>query len=779
MKESVIRSLHDQIRTLSDQVESLKQGQDYRSHYVVEGTPHYVMQQRLANIRLEIQGWARMVLKSSKHSGNGNLGNRPLSDLLASDIPPYELQEGFKGVSPEKAVWHDLRDVKLQDLVAAIASNLIVRDAIVNPLRGCTPQMQEMAESSIYKAMTSEGASPEHRRAAKIWQASCLKYYRSSLQATDNLGTPQEKVEAMERQIDNVTTSVLMALKPVFDVCRLSGQSDSCQRKLRNTIFDATKVGTELAELQSGLVMMDKEWFQAHHTDEDGLISPPHLGSRVDLKLQIASGPSSGDPHDQEGVNRGKLALVLFPGLLKYGNDNGDNWESWTVWIQAKVLVTNVEMIKKETGLPRSQYQKPPPVLEEPGYHVITPGNAPANIIGALTMVSQYDRTPSESDDDDFVNILNLDEEGRNMAGVPEVVIAVMGVTGAGKSTLIKEITGNQEVQVGDGLEACTQHVETIRMQYKDLNLTFLDSPGFNDTYRTDTEVLDDISTFLSETYSKGFRLSGIMYLHPISNARMEGSSLRSLRMFRKLVGEDALSNVLLVSTHWSRVSPEEGATRETDLRTKFWGPLVENGARMARHTGGTESATFLLDSLIDLRSRVVLDIQRELVDEKKNLIDTAAGSALNEEILAIQARYEKQLEETKLEFEEAVRQSDARAQGELTELRRQLEEQIETGKKSRLRLQERERLAAREKQKMQTQFQVFQATILKSKEEAEKAAKEKEAKFEQERAEWRARLDAADRADATARSAQRWSHISDFANSAINAWLVYLTSRR
>jgi ABC-type sugar transport system ATPase subunit len=36
----------------------------------------------------------------------------------------------------------------------------------------------------------------------------------------------------------------------------------------------------------------------------------------------------------------------------------------------------------------------------------------------------------------------------------PEVVIAVMGMTGAGKSSFIRRITGDQSIKVGDTLHS-------------------------------------------------------------------------------------------------------------------------------------------------------------------------------------------------------------------------------------------------------------------------------------------------------------------------------------
>jgi hypothetical protein len=209
-----------------------------------------------------------------------------------------------------------------------------------------------------------------------------------------------------------------------------------------------------------------------------------------------------------------------------------------------------------------------------------------------------------------------------------------------------------------------------------------IDSPGFDNTYRTDTEVLSDISTYLSRTYSQGFKLSGIIYLHPISQARMDDSSLRSLRMLRELVGDYALGNVVLATSHWSRVSSEEGIRRETELKNTFWKDLISRGAIMTRYSGDQRSGNALIDLLIDKR-RIVLDIQRELVDEGKKLIETTAGHVLNEEIIKLQKKNEEELKKLKEEMDAAMRNRDKNAQEEL-ELKKELERQIDLTKRER-----------------------------------------------------------------------------------------------
>lgn len=40
--------------------------------------------------------------------------------------------------------------------------------------------------------------------------------------------------------------------------------------------------------------------------------------------------------------------------------------------------------------------------------------------------------------------------------GAPWAFIAVMGVTGAGKSTFIREVSGDDNVVVGNGLKSCS-----------------------------------------------------------------------------------------------------------------------------------------------------------------------------------------------------------------------------------------------------------------------------------------------------------------------------------
>jgi hypothetical protein len=68
----------------------------------------------------------------------------------------------------------------------------------------------------------------------------------------------------------------------------------------------------------------------------------------------------------------------------------------------------------------------------------------------------------------------------------------------------------------------------------------------------------------------------------------MQGSAKKNLYMFKKLCGNNALKNVILVTTMWDKVSEAEGTARELELTSTpdFWGWMVSQGSKVYRHTG-------------------------------------------------------------------------------------------------------------------------------------------------------------------------------------------------
>ena len=172
-----------------------------------------------------------------------------------------------------------------------------------------------------------------------------------------------------------------------------------------------------------------------------------------------------------------------------------------------------------------------------------------------------------------------------------------------------------------------------------------IDTPGFDDSSKTDSQILEEISRILTAQYEAGISLKGVIYLHRITDIRYAGSSVKTLEIFKKICGEMALKNVVLVSTRWNEVDEATGAIREQQLRDDFWAYMLGHGSTLARFYGSTDSAIGIASQLVS-RQSIVLELQRELIDEKKALKETVAGSYLSDDLSEMKAQYQRELQD-------------------------------------------------------------------------------------------------------------------------------------
>ncbi|GIZ37350.1 hypothetical protein CKM354_000080000 [Cercospora kikuchii] len=267
-----------------------------------------------------------------------------------------------------------------------------------------------------------------------------------------------------------------------------------------------------------------------------------------------------------------------------------------------------------------------------------------------------------------------------------DAIIAVMGVTGSGKSSFISLLL-EEDIGVGHGLTSCTTAVEMHILERENGRKIFLiDTPGFDDTNRPDIEVLKDVAFFLSQTYRQAIQLTGIVYLHKITDNRMSGSSVRNLSMFKQLCGESVYPHVVLATTMWSYLdkSPvlhEEGERHMKELiaRPDWWGFMHDRGSKVVRHTGERESALRIIDSLIESRDRnMTLNIQRELVVEELSLEKTGAGREAEKEIQDAKVKWEEQVKTLQDDYETALKDRDQQVAAMLKAQRDELQGKIE-----------------------------------------------------------------------------------------------------
>jgi hypothetical protein len=238
------------------------------------------------------------------------------------------------------------------------------------------------------------------------------------------------------------------------------------------------------------------------------------------------------------------------------------------------------------------------------------------------------------------------------------------------------------------GIEGVTSYA----LDHDGYRINLIDTPGFNDTDRSDTEVLQEVSYWLAESYSQTQKLVGIIYLQKINENRMGKSAMLNLAMFKQLFGEDCFRNIVLTSTMWSdredQIALEERHEEELVRSNSFWGPLVRKRAQTRRYDGTYERSVSII-SMLDHRLKIVQDIQRQMVDEGKTLAKTPAGRSLEEELKKERKNHQEELSNFQELLEESFWKSDEERAAALQQLINGRESQMQQVEDTRVRQQE------------------------------------------------------------------------------------------
>ncbi|OAL26742.1 hypothetical protein AYO22_04095 [Fonsecaea multimorphosa] len=245
------------------------------------------------------------------------------------------------------------------------------------------------------------------------------------------------------------------------------------------------------------------------------------------------------------------------------------------------------------------------------------------------------------------------------------MVIVVMGVTGSGKSSIISLLADQDAVQADTLADTVNVKVYSFTDEFGG-TVFLVDTPGFDDTTRSDAEILREISYFLA-AFANRSRLVGLIYLHRISDARMPGSAVKNLRMFKGLCGQPNYKHVVLVTTMWSEMerNGEGNVARQrlSELQSTYWADMIQSGAMVMKHNGQQSSALNIIHTLTkSANSYVTLAIQRQLVDEGRTLDDTDAGRVVCDGIQAAKSKFELEFAELRAHLDEAEQDEDEKS---------------------------------------------------------------------------------------------------------------------
>ena len=174
--------------------------------------------------------------------------------------------------------------------------------------------------------------------------------------------------------------------------------------------------------------------------------------------------------------------------------------------------------------------------------------------------------------------------------------------------------------------------------------------------------------------YRQGIKLHGIIYLHRISDVRVTDAAKQNLLFLRKLCGDRAIGNVIIVTNVWDEVNAEEGRRRAAGLQftDDFFRPALDGGARLMHHTDGTIEFAHTIIKSIMRNHPETLAIQEELVDKDMDIDQTSVGKEVDRWIVEHIEMYEEQDDELWESAEQAKRDGDEKARFEsLEELKR------------------------------------------------------------------------------------------------------------
>jgi hypothetical protein len=221
-------------------------------------------------------------------------------------------------------------------------------------------------------------------------------------------------------------------------------------------------------------------------------------------------------------------------------------------------------------------------------------------------------------------------------------------------------------------------------MRYRDRTIHLIDTPGFDDTERSDSETLQELSFWLALAYENDVYLSGIIYLHRITDLRIHGAALRALNIMKGLCGSENYQNIIIATTRWDELGGNQrnkALKRQDELCQKewFWGDIIQAGGCAIPLADPSSDSLKIFDHIMSNNRRFITAFQYQLVEEERRVFQTDAGRIVYE---ATMDQMDKDIEASLHEAKDVVRMEltlqSSRRQDNLKEFRADLETSLQ-----------------------------------------------------------------------------------------------------
>ncbi|PWW75186.1 hypothetical protein C7212DRAFT_281927 [Tuber magnatum] len=211
-------------------------------------------------------------------------------------------------------------------------------------------------------------------------------------------------------------------------------------------------------------------------------------------------------------------------------------------------------------------------------------------------------------------------------------LIFVMGVSGAGKSSFIKTLGGNDSQMrppATSPAESVTHEVGIYKTILDSQEMLLVDTPGFEDNETSNLETLQKICEHILEvTNNPACVIHGAVYVHNLATSRWSAGDERTWTILKALCGDAAMGNVIVATTRWPADHKEEDYEKlEKRNLEKYWEGILGT-VRLAKND--VQNSRTIIRMLFRVRPKI-LQVQWELSNGNTPSNTTAGRISITE----------------------------------------------------------------------------------------------------------------------------------------------------